>query len=82
MITLTAVDTGDYFSPIFVRVNKEGTSRLLFNLKSLNESVEHIHFKKETFSNVLQILKSNYCLASVDLKSAYYSIPMHADHRK
>lgn len=81
-IQLSEITTEDYFSPIFVRVNTDGTSRLLLNLKTLNKGVEALHFKMETFNNVLQMLKPNCWLASVDLKSAYYSIPIHPEHRK
>ena len=52
------------------------------NLKKLNENVEPIHFKMENFKNVLQIIKPNCWLASVDLKSAYYSIPIHREFQR
>ena len=81
-IVPTDVKPTDYFSPIFPRVNKDGTTRLLLNLKSLNDYVEHVHFKMEGFSSVLELLTPNCWLASVDLKSAYYSVPILGDHQK
>ena len=75
-------EPGQVISPIFTRVNKDGTNRLLLNLKSLNETVEHIHFKMESFCSALQLITPHCWLASVDLKSAYYTIPIHPAHQK
>ena len=82
VIVPTVEEENDHFSPIFLRLNKDGSTRLLLNLKAMNEHIEPIHFKMETFSCVLQILTPNCWLASVDLKSAYYSVPIRHDHQK
>ena len=81
-ITPTTIDAGDYFSPVFPRINKDGTPRLLLNLKRLNEHIEYLHFKMESFQCVINMLTPNCWMASVDLKSAFYSVPIHPNHQK
>ena len=78
----TDVQPTDYFSPVFPRVNKDGTPRLLLNLKTLNAYVKYIHFKMESFQCVLNMLQQNCWMASIDLKSAFYSVPIHPKHQK
>lgn len=38
---------GDYISAVFTRYKKDNTKRLMLNLKNLNQSVKHKHFKME-----------------------------------
>ena len=38
--------------------------------------VEKIHFKMGTLHSVINLLKRNCWFASVDLKDAYYSVPI------
>ena len=78
----TTIEKSDFFSPVFPRENKDGSPRLLLNLKKLNACVEHIHFKMETIQCVINMIQPNCWMASVDLKSAFYSIPVHPNHRK
>ena len=77
VVVETDIQPGDFFSPVFPTVNKDGSCRLILNLKSLNHHVEHIHFKMENFDNVLHMVTPNCWMASVDLKSAFYSVPIH-----
>ena len=37
-------DPGEFISPIFVRPKKDGTTRMILNLQSLNEHVVYLHF--------------------------------------
>lgn len=78
----TSVYEDDYFSPVFPRINKDGSARLLLNLSSLNEHVQHQHFKMESFKDVRYMVTRGCWMASVDLKSAFYSIPVHPKHQK
>ena len=39
---------GEFISPIFTRRKKDGTYRLILNLKEFNENVEYHHFKMES----------------------------------
>ena len=58
-------ESGEYISPIFTTPKKDGSSRMILNLKSLNKFIEYHCF-----------------MASVDLKDAYYSVPIAQEHQK
>lgn len=74
--------TGEHISTIFTRKKKDGTYRLILNLKSFNEYVQYHHFKMESIQSVLKLVKHNCYMAQVDLKDAYYSVPIVQEHRK
>ena len=71
-----------YLSNIFFRGKKNGEIRLILNLKYLNLVVEYHHFKMDTIQSVINMMTKNCYMASVDLKDAYYSIPVHTEDRK
>ena len=75
-------ETGEYISPIFIRQKLDGSCRLILNLKNLNEDMPYIHFKMETLQSVLSLITPGCYLVSLDLKDAYYSVPIHPDHIK
>ena len=68
-------------SPIFIRQKLDGSSRLILNLKNLNEDMPYIH-KMETLQSVLSLITPGCYLASRNLNDAYYSVPIHPDHTK
>ena len=74
-------EPNDFISPIFTRPRKDGSIRLILNLKELNTHIEHLHFKMETLTSVLNLIKPNVYMASVDLKDAFYTIPVHPAHQ-
>ena len=69
-------------SPIFLREKKDGKYRLILNLKHLNESIAYHHFKMDTLKTVTQLITKNCYMASVDLKDAYYTVPIHQAFQK
>ena len=71
---------GEFISPIFTRRKKDGTYRLILNLKEFNENVEYHHFKMESIQSVINMVRPNCFMASIDIKDAYYSVP--TEHRK
>ena len=73
---------GQFVSTIFLRPKKDGSHRFILNLKNLNNSVEYKHFKMETLDNAKLLMRKNCYMATVDLKEAYYSVPVHKLHRK
>ena len=73
---------GEYISSIFVRPKKDGTPRMILNLKDLNEFVVYHHFKMDTLESAIKLMKPNCWMASVDLKHAYFSVPMNRAFRK
>ena len=48
----------------------------MLNLKCLNTHVQYHHFKMDSLNTVLQMAKSSWFMASIDLKDAYYSVPI------
>ena len=76
-------EKGDFMSSTFTREKWDGSYRMILNLKQLNKHIEYEHFKKESFQSVLNIIRPNCWMASVDLKYAfYYTFPIHPDHEK
>ena len=71
-----------FISPIFTKQKKDGEYRMILNLKELNKSVEYHHFKMDTFEIALNLVKPNCYMASIDLRHAYYSVPVLKQHRK
>jgi hypothetical protein len=75
-------DLTEFISPIFTTPKKDGNIRLILNLKRLNESVENYHFKMDNIHTALKLITKDCWLASLDLKDAYYSVPIHAESQK
>jgi len=74
-------DENEYISPIFLVKKKNGEFRMILNLKKLNESIVYHHFKMETFESALKLVRHNCYFASVDLRHAYYSVPIAPEHQ-
>ena len=55
---------------------------MILNLKKLNEQFQKIHFKMESIQNVINMIRPRAWMASVDLKDAYFSIPIYVKHQK
>ena len=72
----------EFVSNIFLVPKKTGDFRPVINLKPLNQFVEKIHFKMENIHMALNSISPGDYMVSVDLKDAYFSIPIFQDHRK
>lgn len=75
-------EQGEFISTIFVRPKVDGSYRLILNLKMLNKSIVYHHFKMDNLQSAINMMTKNCYLASVDLKDAYYSVPIHVDYQK
>ena len=75
-------ENGEFISPIFVTSKKDVGYCLILNLKDLNEDVEFCHFEIETFDDILKLFKSNCYMVSLDIKDAYYTIPVAEEYQK
>ena len=75
-------ETGEYISPIFSRQKKDGSLRIILNLKALNDNIEYKHFKMDSRNMAAQLMTENCMMASIDLKQAYFLVPMAKEHRK
>ena len=60
-----------WLSNIFLRPKKDGTYRIILNLKPLNEFIEYKKFKMPTISNVTRMIRRSYKMISVDILDAY-----------
>ena len=67
-------ENGEVISPIFVRPKPDNKFRLILNLKNLNKYIEYIHFKMDTLSSILRLVRPNCFMAKLDIKDAYYSV--------
>ena len=55
---------------------------MILNLQSLNKHVVYLHFKITTLKDAISLMKPNCFMASIDLKDAYYSVPIAQVHQK
>ena len=76
VIVETSHSPGEYLSTVFVHPKKDGSFGMILNLKKLNEWVEYHHFKMDTFQTVLKVIRPMCYMASVDLRHAYYTVPI------
>lgn len=74
-------EEGEVISTIFLVEKKDEGYRLILNLKPSNNQIENVHFKMETLENVIQMMKPESFMASVDFADAYYSVPIAKEHR-
>ena len=82
IIRLSLYEVGQVISPIFVRPKKDGSHRVIFNLKKLNEAVSYHHFKMDTLETAIKLMRPGCYMTSIDLKDAYFSIPIASEHQK
>jgi hypothetical protein len=75
-------EPGEVISPVFTRAKKDGSHRMILNLKKLNTEVSYHHFKMETLQVALTLIRKDCFMASVDLKDAYYSVAIQKEFRK
>ena len=75
-------ERNDYLSNVFNRNKKNGGKCMILNLKQFNTHITHRHFKMESIEKVIDIVRPNVYMTSIDLKDAFYSIPIHPEHQK
>lgn len=73
---------GEIISNIFTRPKKDGTHRIILNLKDFNECVSYHHFKMDSLHTIIKLVDKNCFMASLDLKDAYYSIAIREIDRR
>ena len=82
VISLTTEEDGDYFSNLFTTPKKDGSYRTILNLKKLNKECDTKHFKMESLKQAIHMVRPNAFLASIDIKDAFYSVPINDSHKK
>ena len=71
-----------FHSQLFCVPKKDGGKRPIINLKGLNSFVETVHFKMEGIHMLKDILRPGDWMTKVDLKDAYFMIPMAPSQRR
>ena len=82
VIMETTHEEGEIISPIFLIPKPDGTMRFILNLKKLNGCMSYIHFKMDTINTVLSLVTPNCYMAKIDIKDAYYTVPILEGHQK
>lgn len=82
LLTKNVIAEAEFISKVFTRPKNDGSHRLILNLKRLNEHVTHKHFTMKSLQTAAQLIKQGSWMAVLDLKDAYYSVPIVIDHRK
>lgn len=72
----------EFISNICIRPKKNGTYRMILNLKLLNCNVEYHHFKMETFKSAVNLVTRDCWFGSIDLTDAYYSCNVDKYNRR
>jgi len=54
----------------------------VINLKPLNHFVQEIHFKMESIQTAIESLNYGDYMVSLDLKAAYFRVPIFSPHKK
>ena len=71
-----------FVSNLFVIPKKGGGQRPVFNLRQLNQFIKYEHFKMEGIHMLRDLLKPNDFMAKIDLKDAYFTVPLWKGHQK
>ena len=71
-----------FYSCLFLVEKASGGWRPVINLSHLNEFIHLTRFKMETVASVLLSVRDGDFIASLDLKDAYFQIPIHRSSRK
>ena len=73
---------GQFISSYFLVNKPNGKKRFILNLKSLNTFLNPPHFKMEDGRTLGKLIHKNSLLTKIDLKDAYFSVPVANEHRK
>ena len=71
-----------FFSHLFPVSKKDEGQRLRINLKELNTFIPYKHFKMKGLHLLKEILERDNYLCKLDLKYAYFCIPLNKQSRK
>ena len=71
-----------FYSTLFLVPKKTGYLRPVISLKPLNQYLKTKHFKMDTLSKVINLVRKGDCGISVDLQDAYFHILILRSHWK
>ena len=67
-----------HIAGLFLRPKPEGKFRLIIDLSPLNHFIQNERFKQDNLNSALNMVEKGDYMCKVDLKNAYYSVPVHA----
>ena len=73
--------TPGYYSTFFIVPKKDGGHHPVLNLRPLSKRIVYHKFRMETNTSILEKNSQGEWLASLDLKDAYFHIPILPAHR-
>ena len=73
---------GEVISNIFLRNKKDGSYRMILNLKKLNQYTSKTHFKMDNLNTLIKLIEKDCYMASIDLKDACYYVSITTADRK
>ena len=83
---ITPVPSGEahqgFYSTYFLVPKKDGGLRPILNLKGFNHFLKHLPFHMLRLSRLLSSIRRGDWFTTVDLRDAYFHIPIYRDHRK
>ncbi|XP_011865448.1 PREDICTED: uncharacterized protein LOC105560706 [Vollenhovia emeryi] len=82
VIEVCAELNDQFISPFFLVPKPDGSNRFIINLKELNKFIDPIHFKMEDIRSVRDLVRKNDFMCTLDLKDAYYLIPVKESDRR
>ena len=71
-----------FYSRLFLAPKKGGEWRPVIDLSALNHFMDAPHFKMETTSSILEATSPDMWATSLDLKDAFFHIPIACPHRR
>lgn len=71
-----------FILPFFLILKPDKSNRFISNLKNLNKFVKTVHFKMEDIRSARNLISRYMYMCSIDVKDAYYLIPIHNNHKK
>lgn len=71
-----------FVNSLFLVPKKGGGQRPVINFKGLNQFLKYQHFKVEGIHMLRDLVKENDHLVEIDLKDAYFTIPIWKNHQK
>ena len=77
-----APSTAGFFSRLFVVPKASGGFRPVLDLSVLNTYVSTTKFRMETIATVLTAVRRNDWMVTLDLKDAYFQVPVHPYSRR
>ena len=71
-----------WLSNMFLVPKKDGGFRMILNLKPLNKFIKYQKFKMDHIEQVLQLIKQDSVLCSLDISSAFSHLYLLPEHQK